>query len=105
MLQTLPFDPALGPAIPLPKNFTIEKQTNDEITIIGQKPDTKTQRNYHVRITFHVTDGWVNKICLKQEKYEQYRTWMVPPDWRKNGSGSKCRSDWVIKALLMGTWS
>ena len=86
MLQTLPFDPALGEAIPIPKNFTIEKQTNDEITIIGQKPDTAEHRNYHVRITFGIEDGkYISSRCLKQEKYEHLRTWNTPQTGASTG--------------------
>lgn len=102
-MQTLPFDPALGPAIPLPKNFTVEKQTADEIVIIGQKADTSATRNHHVRITFDVDNGWINRHCFKQEKLENFRIWGDKKDtWIKRGRGAKCCSDWIIKTLLEG---
>ena len=105
-MQTLPFDPKLGEAIPLPSNFTIEKQTADEIIIIGQKPDTPDERNHHIRITFKLLEkGWIHRHCLKQEKSERLRTWMTPPEWRKSGKGAKCSSDRVLKCLLQGGFS
>lgn len=105
-MQTLPFDPALGSAIPLPKNFTIEKQSANEIVIIGQKPDTSDERNHHIRITFTLQEkGYIHRHCLKQEKSETFHSWRSPPEWRKSGKGSKCNSDWVIKCLLQGTFS
>lgn len=105
-MQTLPFDPKLGEAIPLPSNFTVESQTADEIIIIGLAADTDRIRKRHIRITFKLLEkGWIHRHCLHQEKREVWRAWRNPPDWGKSGLGAKCSSDRIIKALLQGTFS